>query len=446
MNDLSSFIEQQRAAGSYESAGAFTLSIEKARDKLSSFSFINPEDYLLKLVQAAVSLGVEKLNVQLLQRTVLLYFETSSDNSTVCVEAVARALTSPLDESNPARAYLTLAMCAVADQEPSELMWGEWEHSGRGTILSLGAGRSEIFHDAPFPRTEPLDPSRNFYLFYMQKKFKGIPIGQMAAEHSALTRRCAFAPMPIFLDGCQIEPSFPVTFPSADPVSELTSPYLGAVDILADENPTLRWPPARPGGRGWRTTLPDELTDLSPTLPPVYRMRLPRDFETPMAKESGFNRAYGIPIYLYGHSQIYYVKDGVTLNPIKTHESGGGAFAILDGATVKTDLTGLQVVVTDKVRADIEAAAEVWKVQVERITGFPPPIYSNKPIHARGSTYATVFGCCLLGPLGIIAGPVYAFYNARRSNLQQKQRKLQRQLEVRGAYLNFQRKDPAVGN
>ncbi len=441
MNDLSSFIEQQRAAGSYESAGAFTLSIEKARDKLRSFSLINPEDYLLKLVQAAVSLGVEALNVQLLQRTVLLYFETPEDDSTVSVEAVARALTSPLDESNPARAYLTLAMCAVVGQEPSELMWGEWDSTGQGAILSLGGGRSEIFRDAPFPRTEPLATGRNFYLFYMQKKFKGIPIGQTAAEHSALTRRCAFAPMPIFIDGCQLEPSFPVTFPSADPVSELTSPYLGAVDIVADEEPSLRWPPSRSGGRSWRT-LPDELTDLSPALPPVYRMRLPRDFETPMTKASRFDRAYGIPIYLYGHSQIYYVKDGVTLKPVKTHESGGGAFAILDGSSVKTDLTGLQVVVTEEVKSDIEAATEVWKVQIGRITGFPPPIYSNKPIHARGSTYATVFGCCLLGPLGLVAGPLYAFYNSRRSNLQQKQRKLQRQLEVRGAYLNFHRPAP----
>jgi hypothetical protein len=162
VNDLASFIEAQRAAGSFESAGSFTLALEKAVQKLSTHSLVNPEDYILKLVQCAVRLGVEELHVKLLKRSVLVFFETDIRERTVSVDALSLALAAPLEESEPARAYLALALCSASGQSPTELMWGEWS-GDEGTILSLAAGRSEVFSNAPSPASSPWLRDEGFF-------------------------------------------------------------------------------------------------------------------------------------------------------------------------------------------------------------------------------------------------------------------------------------------
>lgn len=452
MNDLGSYIESQRAAGSFESAGSFTLALEKAVEKLSAYSLANPEDYILKLVQCATKLQVNELHVKLLKRSVLVFFETDASDRTVSVDALSKALASPLDEGDPARSYLALAICAVAAQSPTELMWGEWDADGGGTILSLAAHRTEVFRDAPFPRVEPLEQGRRFFLFFMSKPSNGLPIGQTAAEHTALTRQCCFAPMPISLDGVPLSPSLPLSLAPADPVSELTSPYLGALEIgVGQEGPWLRWPPTSSGKRLW-DNVPDGLVDFCPSLPPVYRLRLPRGdvqkggFKAPMTQAARFSEAYGIPIHLYGSSHLHYVKDGVLLHPVKAHDAGGGAFAVLDGSHVKTDLTGLQVVRDDQVDQDIARVTEIWRAQIELMLSSPAPIYENRPLYQREGTLMTAMGCCLLGPLGLVAGPVYALLNSRQGKRAMQQRKLARQLELRRGYLTFYRRDGKAGD
>lgn len=445
MNDLASFIEAQRAAGSFESAGSFTLALEKAVQKLSTHSLVNPEDYILKLVQCAVRLGVEELHVKLLKRSVLVFFETDIRERTVSVDALSLALAAPLEESEPARAYLALALCSASGQSPTELMWGEWS-GDEGTILSLAAGRSEVFSNAPFPRLEPLAPGRRFFLFFMRKPSSRLPMGQTAAEHAVISRRCCFSPIPIILDGLPLGPSLPLVHVPADPVSELTSPYLGALEIRCyEQGPWLHWPAARAENRPW-SNLPDGLHSLCAGLPPVFRLRVPRNFQLPMTRPAQFSELYAVPITLYGASYLHYVQDGVLMNPVKGHDAGGGAFAILDGKHLKTDLTGLQVVVDDAVAQDLTRVTEIWKAQVDLMLSTPAPIYNNKPIYSRGSTMVTAMGCCLLGPFGLLAGPVYAFVNSRRTKGSLTQRKLARQLEVRKSYLSFHRRSLAGYN
>jgi hypothetical protein len=441
VNDLSSYIDAQRAAGAFESAGSFTLALEKAAQKLSSHSLVNAEDYILKLVQCAVRLEVNELHVKLLKRSVLLFFETDAADRTVSVDALSLALAAPLEESNPARAYLAMAICAVAGQSPTELMWGEWDSDSQGTILSLAAGRSEVFQNAPFPRLEPLAPGRRFFLFFMTKPSIGLPIGQTASEHTAITRRCAFTPMPLFLDGTPVGPSLPITFSAADPVSELTSAYLGALEITPGQpGSSLRWPAAPASKRTW-ANIPDGLNDFSPGLPPVFRLRLPKGFQNPMTSHAWFSEIYAVPIHLYGCSNLYYVKDGVVLHPVKAHDAGGGALAVLDGQHVKTDLTGLQVIQDETVLFDVARITESWKAQIDLMLSTAAPVYENQPIYFRSSTLVTAMGCCLLGPFGLLAGPISVFFNKRQGKVAQNQRKLARQLETRRGYLTFHRKE-----
>ncbi len=440
MNDLSSFIEAQRAAGSFESAGSFTLALEKAVAKLSSHSLVNPEDYILKLVQCAVQLNVEELHIKLLSRAVLVFFETDSGDRTVSVDALSRALAAPLEEKNQALSYLAMAICGVSGQSPSELMWGEWDDEGDGTILSLAEGRSEVYRNAPFPRTEPLLKGRRFFLFFLSKPSNGLPMSQTSAEHAAVTRRCAFAPMPIILDGSPIGPNLPQALHKSnmDPVSEWSSPYLGVLEIKNDKENKLRWPGVKKS-RSWRN-IPDGLNDFSPALPPVYRLRLPATFESPMLSEARFSEAFGLPVYLFGPSSLHYVKDGVCLNPVRGPDSGGGAFAILDGSSVTTDLSGLAVVASDQLTSDLDRAVEIWKAQIALMLSMQVPVYDNRSVLTRGSTIASAFGCCLLPPFGLLAGPIYSYYKAKRGDKETSLRKFNRQLKIRADHLSFQRK------
>src|SRR5690606_11866769 len=104
---------------------------------------------------------------------VLLYFELEELNQSLSVDKLSQALLSPLDEPDLARSQLALALCALAAQEPMELMWGDW---GRETniILSLGHGRSELFRNVPFPRTQALEPNRRLHLLYLKKKSESV--------------------------------------------------------------------------------------------------------------------------------------------------------------------------------------------------------------------------------------------------------------------------------
>ena len=440
MNDLSAFIDAQRAAGSFESAGSFTLALEKAVAKLSSHSLVNPEDYILKLVQCAVRLGVQELHIKLLNRSVLLFFETEASDRTVSVDALSKALAAPLEESEQARAYLAMAICGISGQSPQELMWGEWDDEGYGTILSLAEGRSEVYRDAPFPRTEPLAKGRRFFLFFLAKPSITLPISQTSAEHAAITRRCAFAPMPIILDGTPIGPCLPKPLhkPTVDPVSDLCSPYLGMLELKTGAKNLLRWPPS-PQTRSWRT-IPDGLNDFAPSLPPIFRLRLPPGFSKADVQNLRFREALGLSVYLFGPSSLHYVKDGVCLNPVRGHDAGGGAFAILDGSAVTTDLSGLSVVVDEQVEQDLERCVTNWKSQAALMLSTDVPLYDNRSVLTRGSTIASAVGCCLLPPVGLLAGPIYAWYQAKYGRKDNNHRKFNRQLRIRAEHLSFRKR------
>jgi len=130
------------------------LAIEKARDKLASYTLAKPEDYILKLVQCAVLLGVDELFVELQRAAVLYYFEVPDGTRDLAIEKLTESLFSPLEETHRGRSHLSLALCAIAAEQPVELMWGEWGPDS-AQILSLGHGRSELFRNPPFPRSKP---------------------------------------------------------------------------------------------------------------------------------------------------------------------------------------------------------------------------------------------------------------------------------------------------
>lgn len=443
MNELSQFLDQQRQAGAVESVGSFTVALEKARDKMGAHSLVSPEDYLLKLVQCATVLKVEELRIKLERRTVMVFFETPLEDRTVSVEAVQNAMLAPLEEQNPARSHLALAICALINQDPAELMWGEWDQ-GCGTILTLGTGRSELFRNAPFPRQEPLADARRFFLFFFSKQPGGELGSQTKREKEAVLERCCFAPMPIYLQGEMVGPGLPLYFSNSDPAAALTAPYIGSFRLNRDNENPLCWH-GQPETK--IPTMTPRLSHFSRRLPPVLDYRIPRDFPVPLNETVHFRSVYAVPIYLFGAAHLHYVKDGVCLSPVRVHDAGGGALAVLPGDHLKTDLTGFQVIENESVEEDKAIATEIWTEMVEQLTPQDLPTFSSESRVAREGAVASVFGCCLFFPVGLLVGPLYTWFmsqgTARFSNSNPK---LSRQLENRRGYLAYFKESPLEEN
>lgn len=418
-----------------ESAGSFTLAIEKARDKLASYTLARPEDYILKLVQCAVLLGVDELFIELHRTAVLYYFEVPASNHDLAIERLTEALFSPLEESHRGRSHLSLALCAIAAEKPIELMWGEWGPES-SQILSLGHGRSELFRNPPFPRTEPLAADRRFHLLYFKKPSSGVTLSLTSAESKVLRERCSYAPIPISLDGKRLEPCLPSADIQIDPVLQMTSLYLGALRLETEPPCRLHWPPSS-GKPTFLTPLPESLQPLCPGLPPALIVELPKGCP-PLTEELYFSHLYGVSCYLDGPSLLHYQKDGVLMEPVKGHDAGAGAFCILDGHELKTDVSGLRVVEDERVSRDLESAVETWKRLIDNFMSNEPPIFLNN-IVASGKNMIERFLSQKL--LERTVKPFYDYFAQTEHQQAMDLKRFRRQLKTRRGYLAFFR-DP----
>lgn len=441
LESLDEYIRQQRDAGSVESAGSFTLAIEKARDKLGSYTLANQEDYILKIVQCGVCLGLPRLHVQFTRSTVLVYFEIDQDDRTLSVDNLTNSLLTPLEEKNPARSYLALALCSVAGMEPVELMWGDWDGESTALILSLGHGRSELFRSVPFPRTEPLESGKRFHLLYLKKRSsQKLPLSLTAPEQQVLRERCSFSPLPIEVDGQELEAQLPVYFSTSDPVRQLTDLYLGSLALEGDEEGAIFWKSSSRSQKSYsenfKTTLPDDLTRLSNKLPPVFRFCGPGEWKDE-ERTVRLKRVLGFPCYLYGPSRIHFLKDGVLLDPVTVHDAGGGGFGILDGNHLTTDVSGLQVVRDEKVEAEIESTVQAWRNLVDDFIDGNPPLFKSTIVSSTDEAFWFVFGCCLIGPLASIFKPFLEYFIQSERTRAIQLKRFHRQLQTRRGYLAF---------
>lgn len=429
---LSAFIEAQRSAGKVESAGTFTLAIEKARDKLASHTLGKPEEYILKLVQAAVALQVDELFIELQRSAVLFFFEVPQSNGELTIEHLADALFSPLQELHQGRAHLALALSAMAATEPVELMWGEWGTES-SQILSLGRGRSELFRDPPFPRTQTLAPDRRFHLLYLKKQSSGVSLSQTAEEGKLLKERCCFAPVSIRLDGSPLEPALPRIDTLSDPIRQLISLYLGALRFEQQGPCLLRWPGAT-REPSFLSPLPSSLSPVCAGFPPTLISELPESLQLPLSKPFSFSALHGVPCFLYGSSHIHYLKDGVLLDPITTHEAGGGAFSILDGQALKTDITGLRAVENEQVAIDKLRAVQAWKALIDRFVQGDPPLYQNTIVASGRNLVDQLLSNRYLRRT---VKPFYDYFTQKDRRQAIELKKFRRMLENRRSYLAY---------
>lgn len=109
-DDLESYIHRQATAGENESEGVFTMTPEKALEKLSRFQLPFRGAWILKVVQAAVSSGAELLDAHCAFDTVEMLFQPPSDWS---VEQLELAFYQPEKNHPPGLQHFLQALWGV---------------------------------------------------------------------------------------------------------------------------------------------------------------------------------------------------------------------------------------------------------------------------------------------------------------------------------------------
>lgn len=128
---MDKFLSESQAQGvTQEGVGEFTLSLSEALRKLSEATLPSPEDWILKLVQAAVASGADEFVVKLLTWHTEVRFAPPSDWTG---ERVLAAMGDPRGSGDAALDHLVIGLRALAVQakRPFRLNFG---HEGRSLV------------------------------------------------------------------------------------------------------------------------------------------------------------------------------------------------------------------------------------------------------------------------------------------------------------------------
>ena len=315
-DDLAHYLSALGEGGTLDSHGVFTVDLEKSALKLQRHLLENPEDYLMLLVRASVAGGAERLNISLSYRKVRAEMHLAEDALNRFVEGLLKTEQQP----NRASRLLFLAVGGAFDQKVSQVVM-EWPggrltsdghtlrgESGSGTegVLSL------TFH-------------RDGGFLSLRRR--------AAAEHQAVSRRCAFSATPIFLDGRLITPGqvvLPVRRRSRTGLPDalvLLEAFLRHGSSKLDRTPS----PAQVALYRYEGSLCDSAETWEPGPGAVF-LRI-------IEKDCG---AYFQLSSLQGKGRLELVKDGVCLEPLESDSWLRGSQMIVRTETVETDLSGLR--------------------------------------------------------------------------------------------------------
>ncbi len=171
MSELDDFLAREIALGQLQSSGHFTLTREKALEKLAAFQLPNENAWVLKVVQAAVLGGFSELNVRLSNSNVEFGFMGSSSWS---LEEFEQSFYDPESSSDRSLQALKQALWSVSlhGGRPFQLVGRDWQQSlfWNGQRLSrepLGESRAtrltvshRVLGDSGFPILRGIEAAR----------------------------------------------------------------------------------------------------------------------------------------------------------------------------------------------------------------------------------------------------------------------------------------------
>jgi hypothetical protein len=241
-------VEGLRQEGDFDSSGAFTLSSEKALQKLAAYQLPDRGLWALKVVQAVVASGsTQPIRINQDRAEIIVRFEPESDWSLDRIEAKLRdpAPAEPADPGERSLHHLAIALWSVAIGEgrgfllrtPNEsLSWKNGQIIRQPTRLWFEKWRLTVPHSAQGTLT-----AREL-LTRLRAAFR-----PNLEVHQALVDRAFACPVPLTIDGLRIDgwhqrrsgdiPLIMAVGPGRSPVFE---PPASTLDKLSEARPGWR--------------------------------------------------------------------------------------------------------------------------------------------------------------------------------------------------------------
>ena len=356
MGQLQALLQLFHDEGRLDSRGMFSLELEVARQKTAHFLLPEPGAYLLKLVQAGVSLECSGIEVRIGRHHTALVWKGPAPRR-FSVTQFMSYLHNPWGEGDQdAARHLAIAVHACREETTIELIV-----SDEGQAIRLEVGHAI--------RVERLDEKLQDWQFRLQKpsprgfiEWARRFLPSVMAEHKLLSRRCAYSPVPIELDGRRPGPTAkPAQKALHTPLGlTLTGPgfNLLSLHLVADRGAPGQclaaedfWRPSssglqtRPLAYGRCHTLIDGSFRLDSS---EVRAFLPAG-----APKSRQIRCFGIVTWdlsMEGPATLTAVQDGIMLNPREIDIGYPGIQVVVYGGRLKCDLSQLGLVENQEVQ------------------------------------------------------------------------------------------------
>lgn len=289
MLPLDRYLNQARDEGTFQSEGQFTLSTQESLKKLSTFQFDPPGLWLVKVVQCAVALKAQRMEIKVTRSNLQVSFDGEIGLS---ARELLEALTHPPERTTPALSHLLSGLRALYGQKPG-LVWRCSSERGASVLSVSAAGIREWESSETGARFE-LIVERPFHL---NRPLFSRWLGWTLDELETVRERCWLAPLEIILDGR------PLRVASHPAVRTLARWEVSSDESLpttmwarSEENATLSVP-RNPGGVAWNPVPKKERCYLDRRLKPESRV-------TPIGSLLTLEQRSG------AKSRVYYVAHG----------------------------------------------------------------------------------------------------------------------------------------
>ena len=193
---LSHYLDELGSEGSFDSSGGFTMLEINALEKLARYTLTDKEDWLLKVVQAAVVARSKVLDIKILRSTVEVRFDFPGGEEW---EDVARSVVDLSQTSGPFAEHLNIALRTLLSHH-------------RFCLLSVHSGA--LFWDGEgLHRVEPEHYGAELTLVVDRRRlgdgsswFASGPARDAVKYERVLKQRAGYAPLRLALDGREISP------------------------------------------------------------------------------------------------------------------------------------------------------------------------------------------------------------------------------------------------
>lgn len=339
--DIDAFLDDARGSGSSDSEGGFTVNFAKAREKMAKYQLVDPHEFVIKLVQAGV-LNTCAMEFDFEKALVIRYRGWPAE---LTLEKVSEQLCGgALGACETPLEHLAVGLNALVGE-------------GRpGVKLTLGDVILKIDEDLSWDENEPA----------LEEGVLEITVPRHSALEwpkiwEQLYTRCSFAPIPIVADGRELTTHFPITSGSHRPK------YFRENKIVASRGSNGgRELFLEPGGEGIELRL---TVDLDP------------------------------------QATICLAKAGVLIEQKKIDLGVPGMIGVVQADELRTDLTGVQVLVDEKyeeLTARLREEAKELLKDALRATAVVGA--DSQPISPRGRvSYGDGCAGCSMALLGTFA-------------------------------------------